>query len=95
MKGNLVIGQAGSAGSFSAPLRVSVIKDGVKEPIFSKTYTIQATSNGTDAGEFQFVTDPIVVPMPTLQLANIYTIDVGFGSGGEKPQTPRKRRHRS
>ena len=92
VKGNLVIGAAGSAGTFSAPLRVAIINESDKKPVFSKTYTVQATSNEQQVGQFQFVTDPIVVPMPTLQLANIYTINVGFGSGGEKPEKTRRRR---
>ena len=94
VKGNLVIGQAGSAGTFSAPLRITIMNDAEKKQVFSKTYTVQATSNEAQVGEFQFVTDPIVVPMQTLQLANVYTISVGFGSGGEKAEKPR-RRHRN
>src|SRR5664279_3956872 len=75
--GNLVIGAAGSGGTFSAPLRVSIIQDSDKKSVYSKVYTIKVTSNENSAGQFRIVMDPIVVPMPTLQLGDLYTITVG------------------
>jgi hypothetical protein len=96
VRGDLVIGQAGSAGTMTAPLRVEVAKGGDTKPVFSKTYTISANADGVRPGVFQFVTDPIVLPMPTLQLSDVYTISVGFASGGHATdQTPRHRRRHS
>ena len=87
--GNLVIGPAGQPGTFSVPLRIAVT-DADNKPVYSKTYTIQATADPMTSGQFRIVADPIVVPMPTLQLANIYSIDIGFEGG--KAAAPRAHR---
>ena len=91
--GNLVIGQAGSPGTFSAPLRITVIQDAGKKPVYTKTYKIEATADAMSSGQFRIVADPISVAMPTLQLASIYTIEVGF-EGGSSAAAPRAHRRR-
>jgi len=46
-----------------------------------------------NSGQFRIVADPIVVPMPTLQLANVYSIDVAFQGGGQgAPPAHRRKR---
>jgi hypothetical protein len=90
--GNLVIGQAGAPGTYSVPLRITVAQDADHKQVFSKTYTIQATADALNSGQFRIVADPIVVAMPTLQLANVYSITIGFEGGGA---APRPRRHRA
>jgi hypothetical protein len=85
--GQVVIGPAGSAGTFNAPVKITVTRQGDNSPVFSQTYRVQATTDGVSAGTFRIVTDPISVPMQTLQLADVYTITVGFegGTGGPSP----------
>ncbi len=85
--GQVVIGPAGSAGTFSAPVKVTIAQLGNDKPVFSQTYRAEATTDGVRAGQFRIVTDPITVPMPTLQLADLYSITVGFegGTGGPSP----------
>ena len=90
--GEVVIGPAGSAGTYSVPLRVTVTNLADKKPLFSKTYQIQATTNGVQAGQFRIVTEPIQVPLTTLQLADIYSITVGFESAGPAPKARRHKR---
>ena len=53
----------------------------------SQTYQVEASTDGVTAGAFRVVTDPIMVPMSTLQLADVYSITVGFegGTGGPSP----------
>ena len=92
VKGDVVVGQAGSAGTLSAPLRIEIINTADKKPVFSKIYNVSVTTDGILPGIFQVVTDPIVVPMPTLQLPNVYEISVGFGSGGGAAKKPQRRR---
>jgi hypothetical protein len=93
VSGEVVVGQAGSAGTFSAPLRVTITSVAGKKAVYSKVVSVQATTDGVRAGQFRFVTDPIPVPMPSLQLADVYTITVGFGSGGGEPKAkPHRRR---
>jgi hypothetical protein len=64
-----------------------VTRQGDNSPVFSQTYRVQATTDGVSAGTFRIVTDPISLPMQTLQLADVYTITVGFegGTGGPSP----------
>lgn len=94
--GEVVIGPAGAAGTFSAPLKITVTKQGDDKPVFSQTYRVEATTDGVSAGKFRMVTDPITLPMPTLQLADVYSITVGFegGTGGPRPAGHRKARKR-
>ena len=95
--GQVVIGPAGSAGTFSAPIRVTITRIGADKPVFSQTYRAEATTDGVRAGQFRIVTDPITVPMPSLQLADIYSVTVGFenGTGGSAPTGHRSRRTRT
>ena len=95
--GQVVIGPAGAAGTFSAPLRITVTRVGNDKPVFSQTYRAEATTDGVRAGQFRIVTDPINLPMPTLQLADLYSITVGFegGTGGPSPTARKVRRKRA
>ena len=93
VKGEVVIGPAGSAGTYSVPLRIVITNETDKKPVFSKTYKAEATTDGAAAGAFQIVTEPILLPMPTLQLADLYSISVGFEGGGGAAAPKRNRRH--
>lgn len=91
--GDVVIGPAGAAGTFSAPLKITVSRIGDNSPVFSQTFRVEAASDGVTAGKFRIVTDPISLPMQTLQLADVYTITVGF-EGGTAPRTGHTTRRR-
>jgi hypothetical protein len=93
VKGEVVIGPAGSAGTYSVPLRIVITNEADKKEVYSKTFKVEATTDGVTAGAFRIVTDPILVPMPTLQLADLYTISVGFQGGGAVAVPHRRRRH--
>jgi len=90
--GEVVIGPAGSPGAFSAPLKITITREGDKKAVFSKTYRVEAATNGVSAGAFRIVTDPIPVALTTLQLADQYTISVGFEGAGPAPAVKRHRR---
>jgi hypothetical protein len=94
--GEVVIGPAGSAGTFNAPLKITVAREGDSTPVFSQIYQVAATTDGVSAGAFRVVTDPISLPMSTLQLADVYTITVGFegGTGGPSPTAHKKARRK-
>src|SRR5579872_2559948 len=95
--GEVVIGPAGAPGTFTAPLKITVTRQGDNTPVFSQTYKVEATTNGVAAGAFRVVTDPISLPMSTLQLADIYSITVGFenGTGGPSPTGHKHRKRRT
>jgi hypothetical protein len=92
--GNLVIGPAGSPGTFSVPLRITVTQDSGHKQVYSRTYKIEATADAMSSGQFRMVAEPIPVSMPTLQLASIYSITVGFEGGGGGA-APRAHRHKT
>lgn len=94
--GHVVIGPAGAAGTFSAPLKVVVTRQGDNTPVFSQTYKVEATTDGVTAGSFRVVTDPISLAMPTLQLADVYSVSVGFenGTNGPSPTGHKSRKKR-
>jgi hypothetical protein len=95
--GQVVMGPAGAAGTFSAPLKITVTQLSDNKPVFSQTFRAEASTNGVAAGPFHIVTDAISVPMPTLQLADLYSITVGFegGTGGPSPTGHKARKKRT
>jgi hypothetical protein len=95
--GEVVIGPAGAAGTFNAPLKITVARQGDSTPVFSQTYRVEATTDGVAGGAFRIVTDPITLPMTTLQLADVYSITVGFegGTGGPSPTAHKKGKKRT
>jgi hypothetical protein len=64
-----------------------VTRDSDKQQVFSQTYRVEAATDGVAAGVFRVVTDPITLPLTTFQLADVYSISVGFegGTGGPSP----------
>jgi hypothetical protein len=97
VRGAVVIGPAGSAGTFNAPLKITVTRDSDKTDLFSQTYRVEAATDGVTAGAFRIVTDPITLPMQTLQLADVYSITVGFegGTGGPSPTHQKKKKKKT
>ena len=95
--GQVVIGPAGSAGTFSAPVKITVTQIAGDKTVFSQTYRVEATTDGVRGGDFRIVTDPINLPMPTLQLADVYSVTVGFenGTGGPAPTGHKSRKKRT
>jgi hypothetical protein len=94
VKGAVVIGPAGSPGTFNAPLKITVTRESDKTAVFSQAYQVEAATDGVTAGAFRVVTDPIPLPMTTLQLADVYSITVGFegGTGGPTPKGHKKKK---
>jgi hypothetical protein len=97
VSGQVVMGPAGQAGTFSAPVKITVTRITDNTSVFSQTYRAEATTDGVRAGQFRIVTDPVNLPMPTLQLADLYSITVGFegGTGGPSPTGHKSRKKRT
>ena len=96
VSGEVVIGPAGSAGTYNAPLKITVTRDSDKQQIFSQTYRVEAATDGVTAGVFRVVTDPIPLPLTTFQLSDVYSISVGFegGTGGPSPTHHKQKRQK-
>ncbi len=99
IEGRVLLGEKGSPGAFSVPIRVALVAEGPNpKTIQTKFFTVpvQVPANETQAG-FAVVEDGIVLPMPPkerLDELDRYIIYVGFDSKGEpaarsRPSTPR------
>ena len=95
VSGRLLIGPAGGPGSYSVPLRVVVHDEVLHKDAFSKIYKVEADSPSTDGAPFTFVTEPILLPMTRTDLADDYTLTVGFDSGKMTPPPPKPRKPRA
>ena len=85
--GRVLLGPAGSPGSFTVPVRVAVRHDGDGKAMAAKFYQVPATiAAGEDATTFQVVSDPIAVPFVTSNADGDYTILVGFDAAGKAQQ---------
>jgi hypothetical protein len=96
-EGRVLLGPAGSAGSFTVPLRFAVRDDNSQKILTSQLVRIPASiPAGETQTDFSFVSEPFSVPLVPHPDED-YVILVGFdakgqGTTAEKPRT--KRRHR-
>jgi hypothetical protein len=96
VKGRLLLGPAGSPGSYSAPLSISVRQQQGEKIVASKTFTVGATiAPGTSGADFTVVTEPFVVPFTTEHAADDYEVVVGFGKGAKATPVEKRKRRQS
>ncbi len=81
ISGHLLLGPAGSPGTYSANLKVLVRREADQQTAFEKTYKIDVNTGGAAQAPFQMVTDPILLPLTRKQLNDDYSIFVGFDNG--------------
>ena len=93
VKGRLVLGPAGSPGSYSAPLRIAIRQQQGDKILANKVFTVGATiAPGTSGADFTVVTEPFLVPFTTEHAADDYEVVVGFGKDVKAPVEKRKGR---
>jgi hypothetical protein len=80
--GRLLIGPAGSAGAYTAPLRIVVRDDATQKPVISKLYKVSANAADSGKASFQFVTEPLMLPYKHRWADQDYTVLVGFDTNG-------------
>jgi hypothetical protein len=86
--GKVLLGPAGSPGSFSVPVRMAVLRERDNQPIVSKLYRAAVTvAAGETRGDFTIVSEPLRVPFIQDHAEDDYTIKVGIdeGASAEKP----------
>lgn len=86
--GKVLLGPAGSPGSFTVPVRMSVLRERDNQPIVSKLYRAAVTVPANETrGDFTVVSEPLRVPFVQDHAEDDYTIKVGIdeGAGAEKP----------
>jgi hypothetical protein len=88
-----VIGPAGSPGTYTAPLRVSLKKVAGEETITSKVYRVGGAVGSTGTSINTLIADPLAAPYTTQHADEDYEVVLGFGEGtGEERAKPHRRR---
>ena len=82
VEGRVLVGPAGTPGTFTVPVRIAVRNDNTQAVLASKLSTISATvpADGTQAA-FSYVSEPFTVPF-VAHPDEDYTILVGFDPNG-------------
>ncbi len=95
VEGRVLIGPAGQAGSFTAPVRIAIRNDTDRRLGTSKFYNVPVSvPSGESGGGFSLVSDQISVPFIKAQANEDYTIVVGFDTRGEPAPAAKARKGR-
>jgi hypothetical protein len=82
VSGRVLIGPAGSPGAYSTTLHVQVKRDDDGKLLVDKSYKIAADTAGADQAPFNFITEPLMLPLTRARLDQDYSIMVSLGQGG-------------
>ena len=94
VSGRLLIGPAGSPGTYGTTLHLQVKRVADSKVLIDKTYKISADTAGAAQAPFSFVSEPITLPLTRARLADDYSIFVGLGQGGGQVMHTRRVRRR-
>ena len=86
--GKVLLGPAGSSGSFSVPVRVAVLRERDNQPIVSKLYRAAVTVGANETrADFTIVSEPLYVPFIQDHAEDDYTIKAGIDedASADKP----------
>ncbi len=86
--GKVLLGPAGSPGSFTVPVRMAVLREHDNQPIVSKLYRAAVTvAAGETRADFTIVSEPLYVPFIQDHAEDDYTIKAGIDEGvsADKP----------
>jgi hypothetical protein len=90
---NLILGPAGSPGSYTVPLRVAIRKQSDESIVVSKVYQVGGAVGPNGQAQFTLVADPLTVPYTTEHAADDYEVVLGLGErGGSGVPSKRARR---
>jgi hypothetical protein len=92
VEGRLILGPAGSPGTYTLPVRLAVVKEGIEpKTIWTKFYSVPVTvSPGESNIAFTHVEEDMSFPMPAGNELDAYVIYVGFDPEGAPPEPKRK-----
>ena len=92
--GKVLLGPAGTPGSFDVPVRIAVVDQLDQKPSVSKLYKVAASiPAGRTGTSYTLVADQLVIPFPAGRAAKEYTIKIGIDAGkGDAPAKPAKGR---
>ena len=99
VEGRIVLGPAGTPGTFVAPVRIAVKRESDGKIVAEKIYrTDVSVPAGSGEAVFDTVSDPLIVPYTREQADQDYSIVVGFAQaggpsgGGPSVAHPKRRR---
>jgi len=86
--GKILLGPVGAPGSFTAPVRIAIVRESDQDPIVSKLYGVPVTiPPGRSEAPFTLVTDQLEIPYTHANAQHDYTIKVGFDAVGNGKRT--------
>lgn len=89
MAGKVLLGPAGSPGSFTVPVRVAVVRERDNQALVSKLYKAAATiGSGQTQADFTIISEPMRVPFIQDHAELDYVIKVGIDTT-TAPEKPR------
>jgi hypothetical protein len=95
VEGRVLLGPAGSPGSFQVPIRIAIRQEADQKPALSKAYRVAAAiAPGETQTTFDMVSEPLQVPYLRARADEDYTIVVGFDEKVVTPEPTAKRRKR-
>ena len=95
VQGRVLIGPAGSPGSFSVPVRISIRNEKDQKAAASKFYRVAANvPSGETQADFTIVSEPLLVPLISESADEDYTVLVCFEQSGGSAAAVRPRRRR-
>ncbi len=96
VEGKVLLGPAGTPGTFDVPLRVAIVDRISEKPLLSKLYRVSASiPAGRTGTNYSLVADSLVVPFAAGRTAQDYSIKIGIdtaGRGGDVASKPTRRR---
>ena len=92
VEGRVLIGPAGGTGSFTAPVRIVILRNADQKAEVTKLYKVAVSvPAGETQGSFNLVTEPIVVPYKHEDATDDYSIVVGFDGARPTATAPVQR----
>lgn len=89
--GKVLLGPAGTPGSFNVPVRMAVLHETDNSPVTSKLYHAPVTIGPSESeADFTIVSEPLEVPFIQDHAEQDYTIKVGIDEGPGTEKSPGK-----
>lgn len=87
---NVVLGPSGSPGTYSAPLRIAIVRQKDEAVLASKVYQVGGAVGAAGQSQFTLVADALSVPYINERAADDYEVVIGFGQGGSGARRTRR-----
>lgn len=90
--GKVLLGPAGSAGTYTVPVRMAIVREQGNEPLVSKLYRASVTVGATSAdADFTIVSELLHVPFIQDHAEEDYSIKVGIDEAASADKSAGKR----